>query len=228
MQNTSIATITLLGTAPMTQSHQHLRPKLNAERPDAYDERTWRYKLNTIIEDGEPVGVIPAFGFHQCLVAAAKFSQEKIPGQNKSTWKKRFEAGIMMMDDPIIQIRVRDAKGNIVYANLTPEMTQQVVISAHANGMRGSGTRVPRRFPVIPKGWRSKFDIAIIDPLITEDVFRKMLGIAGLFVGLGQYRPENSGRNGRFKVEALEWQDNREFVEEKFRYMNNLEIDDGV
>lgn len=187
----SIATLTISGITPMTQSRQHDTPKLESENADDYDKRTWRNKLN--VQDGRIV--IPAHGFHQCMAAAAKYSKRQIPGQGKATWTAKFTAGIMLMDNPKL--------------DTSPDAITAVTISANADGVRGSGKRVPRRFPVIPAGWKTTFDVYILDPIITEHVFREMAELAGIFIGLGQFRPQNGGTNGRFRVDRLAWQDNR-------------------
>ncbi|MGE4044487.1 MAG: hypothetical protein AB7F35_06515 [Acetobacteraceae bacterium] len=192
----SVATVTIVGLTPMTQSHQHNSPKLEGESPDDYDTRTWRNKLNTDATGGAVV--IPMHGMMQCIAAAAKYSKRKIPGQRNATWTAKFTAGVMLMESPSLDI--------------APNAVSSITISANADGVRGSGKRVPRRFPVIPAGWRSTFDVYILDPVITEDVFRDMLELAGVFIGVGQFRPENGGTNGRFKVAELSWQDNRQLA----------------
>ena len=192
----SIATVTLIGLTPMTQSRQHETPKLEGENSNDYDARTWRNKLN-VSEDGTSI-VIPAHGVHQCIAAAAKYSKRQIPGQGKATWTAKFTSGIMLMDNPRLEI--------------APQSVSSITISANADGLRGSGKRVPRRFPVIPSGWSTTFDIFILDPIITEQVFREMVELAGMFIGLGQFRPQNGGTNGRFKIGDLAWQDNRQIA----------------
>lgn len=193
---TSIATVTITGLSPMTQSRQHDDPKLDGENASDYDIRTWRSKL-TLSDDGKSVA-IPAAAIHQCLAAAAKYSKRQIPGQGKATWTAKFQAGIMLMGSPSLGI--------------DPAGVTSITISANADGVRGSGKRVPRRFPIIPLGWSATFDVYILDPIVTQDVFREMMEIAGMFVGLGQYRPQNGGTNGRFKMTDLRWQDNRQFA----------------
>ena len=151
--------------------------------------------------DGVPLDasiVIPAHGVQQALAAGAKYSKRQIPGQGKATWTAKFTAGIMMMDSPRLEIHPNDVGA--------------ITISANADGVRGSGKRVLRRLPIIPKGWTTTFEIAILDPIITEQVFREMLELTGMFIGLGQFRPEKGGTNGRFAVKELVWEDNREFV----------------
>ena len=193
----SIATLTLASLAPMSQSRQHDAPKLEGENHDAYDARTWRNKLHVEERNGRNTVVVPATGFHQCLAAAAKYSKKQIPGQGKATWTAKFAAGIMLLEN--------------IALNIDPETVPNVTISANADGVRGSGKRVTRRFPTVPS-WSATFDVIILDPIIVEPVFREMVEIAGMFVGLGQFRPANQGTNGRFRIDKLVWTDNRQIA----------------
>ena len=193
--DTSIATPTVTGISPYSQSRQHDDPKLEGESAGDYDIRTWRSKMTTEIRDGKPTVVMPAHGWMQCLAAAAKYSKRQIPGQGKATWTAKFTAGIMLLENPAL--------------NIDPATVSCVTISANADGVRGSGKRVPRRFPSMPAGWTTTFDIYILDPIITEPIFREMTELAGLFVGMGQFAPRNGGTNGRFRIDRLVWQDNR-------------------
>jgi hypothetical protein len=141
--------------------------------------------------------VIPAHGLHQAIAAAAKYSKRQIPGQGKATWTAKFTAGITLLEDPAI--------------NVDPATVDAVTISANADGTRGSGKRVPRKFPVIPQ-WSATFDVVVLDPIITEVVFREMLEMAGMFIGIGRFRPEKGGTNGRFRIDAIDWKDNRKMA----------------
>lgn len=195
MLNTSIATVTLTGITPYSQSREHDAPRLEGESHGDYDARTWANKLNVATRDGKPTVVIPAHGIQQAFAAAAKYSKRQIPGQGKATWTKKFEAGIAILEDPSLK--------------LDPAGVTSVTISANADGIRGSGKRVPRRFPVMPE-WETTFDLYILDPIITQEVFREMVEIAGMFIGIGRFRPEKGGTNGRFKMTKLKWADNRQ------------------
>lgn len=193
----SIATVNIKGITPLSQSRQHDDPKLQGESANDYDTRTWRSKLNTAERDGKRTVVLPAHGVQQAIAAAAKYSKRQIPGQGKSTWTAKFMAGIALLDDPAL--------------NIDPDTVGSVLISANADGVRGSGKRVPRRFPVMPQ-WQTTFEVYILDQIITEPVFREMLGIAGMFIGLGRFRPEKGGTNGRFQIVNIDWADNRQLV----------------
>lgn len=193
----SIARLTLASITPYSQSRQHDEPKLEGETHEAYDARTWRAKMTVAKRDGAETVVIPAHGLHQSIAAAAKYSKRQIPGQGKATWTAKFLSGITLMEDPAL--------------NIEPATVGVVTISANADGVRGSGKRVPRRFPIIPE-WEATFEIYILDPIITQDVFREMVEIAGMFIGIGRFRPEKGGTNGRFRIKALAWEDNRKLA----------------
>lgn len=190
----SVATLTLASITPYSQSRQHDEPKLEGENHEAYDVRTWRSKLSVATRDGKPTVVIPAHGLHQAIAAAAKYSKRQIPGQGKATWTAKFLSGITLFEDPAL--------------NIDPTTVGSVTISANADGVRGSGKRVPRRFPILPE-WEATFDVYILDPIITQEVFREMVEIAGMFIGIGRFRPQNGGTNGRFRIQSLAWADNR-------------------
>jgi hypothetical protein len=193
----SIATITLTGITPYSQSRQHDESMLEGETRDAYDIRTWPSKLSVAERDGKQTVVIPAHGLHQSIAAAAKYSKRQIPGQGKATWTAKFTAGIAILEDPAL--------------NVDPASVKSVTISANADGVRGSGKRVPRRFPVLNE-WSATFQVFILDQIITEDIFREMVEIAGMFIGIGRFRPEKGGTNGRFRIEKLHWEDNRQIA----------------
>lgn len=193
----SVATLTIVGITPYSASRQHNAPRLQKESHDAYDARTWRHKLNVAERNGKMTVVLPAHGVQQCIAAAAKYSKRKIPGQQSATWTAKFISGIMLDEDPSLDI--------------DPETVQSVAISANANGVRGSGKRVTRRFPLVPV-WQSTFSVYVLDQIITREVFLEMVTIAGMFIGVGRFRPEKGGTNGRFSIKSLAWEDNRKLV----------------
>jgi hypothetical protein len=194
---TTLATLTIIGITPYSQSRQHTEPMLEGEGRDAYDIRTWKAKLSIAVRDGKQTVVVPAHGLHQSIAAAAKYSKRQIPGQGKATWTAKFLSGITLMEDPAL--------------NIDPQTVDSVTISANADGIRGSGKRVPRRFPILNE-WTTTFDVYILDPIITQDVFTEMVEIAGMFIGIGRFRPEKGGTNGRFRIEKLVWQDQRKLA----------------
>lgn len=192
------ARVTLTGTASYSQSKHHDVPSLKGESKEAYDDRTWREKLTVREIDGRRTVVIPSHGIHQALMSAAKYSKKQIPGQGKATWTAKFTSGLMFATEADLGVDPADALSERIYVN--------------SDGIRGSNKRVWRTFPIIPVGWTTTFDIHIIDPIITRDVFEEIFGIAGLYVGIGRFRPEKGGLNGRFTVDIDTWQDHRKLA----------------
>jgi predicted CxxxxCH...CXXCH cytochrome family protein len=192
MDSRIVARCTIQGSAPLCQSRYYDEPKLEGETPEAYDIRTWRYRMHVLTAPGadRPTVHIPARAIHDALAEAAKYSKRQIPGQGKATWTKKFEAGIALFSD--------------IDLGIDPDQVDCVAVYCHADGQRGSGRRVMRRFPTISQ-WSATFDVQILDPIITQDIFTEMLEMAGMFIGIGQNRPQNRGTRGRFKVESIEW-----------------------
>ena len=78
-----------------------------------------------------------------------------------------------------------------------------------SGGRKGSagGSSVVRNMPTIPN-WNGTVDFYILDDTITEDVFERVLSEAGKLIGIGQFRPQNGGYAGRFKVKNIKWDTN--------------------
>jgi hypothetical protein len=188
------AVVTITGTSPYSQSRSHSEPFLEGESHDAHDRRTWRHKMSVQTVKGKTTVVVPAHGLHQAIAAAAKYSKRQIPGQGKATWTAKFMSGIAILENPAL--------------NIDPQSVESVTLPMNADGVRGSGKRVPRVFPEMPE-WECTFEVVILDPIITEEIFRDFLELAGLLIGIGRFRPEKGGTNGRFVVSKLQWVDNR-------------------
>ena len=58
-------------------------------------------------------------------------------------------------------------------------------------------------FPTF-RDWCAELRIEILDDIINDDVFERVITEAGKFVGLGVFRPESGGYYGRFSVESIE------------------------
>jgi hypothetical protein len=178
--------------SPYSQSAQHDEPKLERESHDDYDERTWRKKC-TVNDKGQIC--VPAMALKQCVDLAAQKLGEKIPGRRGATYKSFFTSGVICGAD----MPISNGKA------ITPDDAVMVKINANADGVRGSGKRVKRRFPVFDK-WHGVAEFTIVDDIITQEVFEHHLKSAGMIVGIGRYRPANGGANGRFRVTRVEWQ----------------------
>jgi hypothetical protein len=178
--------------SPYSQSAKHDEPHLDREAWDDYDERTWRRHC-TVNAEGQVC--IPAMAPKQALDKVAFKLGIKVPNRRGALYKSFFASGFFCNADAPI------ANGKA----LTPADAVKTIILANSNGIRGSGKRVPRRYPDFPK-YRAVLDFTIVDDIITEAVFEQHLRAAGVIVGLGRFRPENGGTNGRFRVIKVEWE----------------------
>lgn len=178
---------TLQSVSPYSQSRFYQTPKLDKELAKDYEERTWRDRLH-VTDDGRVM--IPPMAFKNCLSEAAKFLGIQIPGKGKATYTKHFEAGILVIDALVLDVKKKEVDGEWLFVP--------------ADGKRGSGKRVMKCFPVIPK-WQGQVTWHVLDETITADVFERHLSEAGSFIGIGRFRPRNNGFYGRFKVLDCEW-----------------------
>jgi hypothetical protein len=133
--------------------------------------------------------------FKNCLSEAAKFLGEKIPGKRNATWTKHFEAGVLVVDGMILPVKGDDVPCEKLFVP--------------SDGVRGSGKRVWKYFPVI-QAWEGEVEFLIFDDTITKEAFEHHLREAGAFIGLGRFRPRNNGFYGRFSIEKLTWVEMKE------------------
>jgi hypothetical protein len=179
--------------SPYSQSAMHDAQKLDRESHDDYDIRTYLEKCTTNA-DGQVC--IPSMALKQCIDTAAYKLGHKVPNRRGATFKNFFASGFFCNED----VPIANGKA------LKKADAGMITINAHANGMRGSGTRVKRRFPEF-HNWSGIAEFTIVDDIITREVFEDHLKAAGMIVGIGRYRPENGGKNGRFRATKFEWND---------------------
>lgn len=185
-------TATLESVSPYSSSRFHGLPKLDRESGDEYEKRTWINKL-TVSTGGEIVIRGAALKF--ALDTAAKQLGKQVPGKGKRTYTAIFKAGVLVTEDLGTGLQFDKCTDSKLFAG--------VWVHVNADGVRGSGKRVMRCFPTL-LSWSSKATVVVLDDAITKDILHEHLVRAGAFVGLGQYRPENGGTNGRFKVVRLD------------------------
>lgn len=177
----------LRSTVPYSQSRAHTTPKLNKEGPDDFEQRTWREKCHSR-DDGHIF--IPGMAFKMALDSTAKLLGHKIPGRRNATYTKHFLSGVLVLDDIDLNAKKDEVQGERVYVN--------------ADGVRGSGKRVWRTFPVIPS-WEADVTFNVADDTITDEVFEEHLRESGKFVGIGRFRPQSGGTKGRYEVISMKW-----------------------
>ena len=134
--------------------------------------------------------MIPTESFAFAIKAMASRLRIRIPGKGQSEYGKLFTAGILITDGIVL-----------------PETRDTVVSwtgSMNADGKRGSGKRVDKTFPMIPK-WSGELIVYVLDDEIPRDVFERVLNETGKLNGVGRYRPAQGGTNGRFRVVSIKW-----------------------
>lgn len=174
--------------SPYSQGRFHNVEKLPKERPDDYEERTWRERMHYNSETG--LVFIPPMQFCNSLKEAAKYLSIQIPGKGKSTFTKHFESGVLVTEPLYTDTHINDV----------------IKDSQHvpSDGRRGGTTRVVKHFGIVKK-WSGKVKYIITDDTITKDVFAQVLEASGQLIGVGRFRPRNWGYYGIFKVKKIEW-----------------------
>lgn len=182
-----ICTITMESLSPYSASRQHMTPKGDKESHADYEERTWREKAY-YNDDGRVV--IPPESFSFAIKAMASRLRIRIPGKGQSEYGKLFTAGILITDGLVLKE--------------TRDTVQSWSGSMNADGKRGSGKRVWRTFPHVPK-WGGSIEVYVLDDEIPKDVFERVCNECGKLNGVGRYRPAQGGTNGRFKITSFKW-----------------------
>lgn len=185
------ATIAIEGVSPYSQSKHYDKvtiPKLQGESERDYESRTWRNRLHV---DEDSNVFIPPMAFKNCLAEAAKFLSLTIPGKGKATYTKHFEAGVLVTDPLVLPLKRDDVESECLFVP--------------SDGVRGSGKRVEKVFPVIRK-WSGTIQVLVFDETVlnkmndSQTVLRHVIEQGGMFIGIGRFRPRNNGFYGRFKV----------------------------
>ena len=181
------ARFTLVGKSPISFNRALQSAKKASETSADYEKRCWKERLH-VDENGEVF--IPAIAIKHCLVAAAKYMGDRIPGQGKKTYTAKFKAGLGVSDNLQLGVRADEVTGEWVHVP--------------SNGETGHGTRVYKQFPVV-KSWKTRGVVQIYDPIITAEPLKRYLDAGGLLVGLGRFRVQNNGYYGRYAVEDFEY-----------------------
>lgn len=182
------AHVMIKGIAPLSQSRMHGTPFVDGESHEDYDQRTWREKCNF---DETGVVYVPAMALKQAMDAAAKRLSIPDPDNKRANFTKYFASDVICEQHLSIGIHKNDMAG--------------ITISANVDGVRGSGKRVPRRFPQTPE-WKGSTTFLVMEEKIKPDIFERVLACAGRSIGVGQFRPERGGLNGRFEVVNVKYE----------------------
>lgn len=174
------------GLSPYQPSRYHNTPKKDDETNEDYRNRTWREQAHF---DKQGRVFIPPMAVKNALSECAAYIKKKIPGKGNQTYTKNVEAGVLIHQPLYLGINKDDLVSEDLFLN--------------ADGKRGGGTRVMKRFPVIHE-WEAEGEAVIIDGEVSPEVFEEFLRKSGQIIGLGRFRPRKNGFYGRFEVTHFE------------------------
>lgn len=158
----------------------HRFPMVGAD--DTSKKRTgvpdWKQEAETALYKDEQ-GVIyePASHIEGTLKEAGKVL--KIPGRRGATYSKLIGSAISVEPDAI------------------PHKIQEYEIDSRPVVVQRA--RVVRYRPIFKK-WELAFEIIVGDDQIPPEVIKQALDHAGLYVGIGDFRPGRGGKFGKFIV----------------------------
>ena len=178
--------VTIRGVTQYQQGAYVATEKEAGETGDAHEERTWRERMHV---DADGNVYIPGQAFKKAIDEAVSWLGRKIRGKGQSTYTKRFLRGVAVLSDVPIGAKASDA----------------IKVRLHV-GAQGANSekRVFRNFPTFPK-WGGVVEFHVFDDLIDKVIFQEAMEAAGKFIGVGVFRPERGGTQGRFEVEKIEF-----------------------
>lgn len=180
--------VTFKGVTPFSASKLIDVPKIGKENADDYERRTWMERCHFY----EGVWGHPSMAWKHGLVAASKYETIKLKGNETCT--KLFVSGVIPQMEPVLfGVTQKDVEHEELFVPAQP-----------GKGKQGTGTRVKKLFPLL-REWGGSITFEIFDERITQDTFDKVLYNAGMFIGVGRWRPENGGLYGRYKIVKRTW-----------------------
>lgn len=125
---------------------------------------------------------IPSEQFRQSFIGAGTLVKSKVGAQTKSM--KAIIAGQWIIEEDQIQMPDYDAidKRSAVNKN----------VKARVITIRPKWNK-----------WSAEFTLVIDNDTTPKEMIEKIIGFSGNNVGIGSYRPTNSGMFGRFKLDSL-------------------------
>ncbi len=177
-------TCTIVGISPISFSAPIASVKGGNETHDEFENRTWRERIHVDAKTGE--AYMPPSAIKNCLTDIAAYLGEKIKGQRNATYTKRIKSGISVVSPLMFGVKADKIDSERLFVP--------------SDGKPGGGSRVWKNFPYIPE-WKADVEVIILDEIITPEKLCEFLEKAGLFIGVGRFRPARNGHYGRFKVE---------------------------
>lgn len=168
---------------------------ISTPRPDkisheVHEQNTWRERGHYL-----PNGtmIIPGVSFKRALEAASAYNPRKLKGN--ATFKALFERAVIVADPLVLSEKKDEVIG-------TPIFVPSDGVSSSKSTTKSP--RVWKTFPTVQQ-WEGQITFHVLDDRVTENVFIDTLKDAGLYIGVGSWRPQRGGLNGRFEVVKTVW-----------------------
>lgn len=189
--------ITLSGLALSAYSPSKvvMTPTLDREQPDDYDARTWRDHCTV---NSEGYVCQPAMAYKMMFDTSSKKIGMKVPGRKGAGYAGFFTSGLFCNGDVPLLL-----DGKPIKKTELTEAKHMQMFHVSPKGLRGGSSRVWKRYPML-FGWKGVAELIIVDDLLTPEIVDHHAKAGGIIVGLGRFRPENGGTNGRFHVDKFE------------------------
>jgi hypothetical protein len=183
------------GKTPISFSRFLTEKPMTNEKKDEFDLRIAKDKAH-FDEKGDLY--IPGMMVKKALASTAAYLNEKIPGKRNATYTKHFVAGVLCPNDA--PLMGKDGK------KIHKDKAEVQSFPCAADGKKGGkgGATVIRSFPCV-REWKAEFEVQVADDVIDEKIFKKVLTESGIINGLGRFRPQNGGSNGRFEIKNFRW-----------------------
>ena len=138
---------------------------------------------------------IPGENIHQCLVDGASYWGATIPGRGKTQYTGVVKSGVICQD---VALTIPGSKPG---SCLDAKKSDLVSFGRSVNGTptKGRGAKVYRIRPQL-LCWSGHFLMTVIDARLTPQILSNVVSYAGLFKGIGDWRPNH----GRFELESIE------------------------
>ena len=204
--------VTMTGVSPLLMHADDLKWRgeldrwlLNSENKKlskAGDDRTpaWKW-LGYCYHDGKQLG-IPSDN----LMTVLREGGAKVPtGKKGQTYKRQSQSGIVVNE---VIWPLLTASGPVEWARLAAlrtEMNYEAHEStAHAMGFelfaKSAKVGMSKHVRVRPRfdAWSAAGTVTVLDETITSDVLAEILTMAGIYCGLGDWRPSSPSKPGPF------------------------------
>lgn len=172
----------LKSVTPVTFNKKLRSEKEPNETHDDLEKRVWRERCDC---NRKNELILRSDRFKKSIVLAAQWLNMQIPGEGKATYTKHFRGGVIVMNNIELGIKRDECEHELVYT-----------------GPRKKDGKRWIHFPIVEK-WEGELQVNVLDEKITEEVFKKVIDYAGMTVGIGSWRPENGGENGRYECRDI-------------------------